>query len=203
MISPWKAGIEQTILSEQASLANIIKAIRFHYLAKTEMPKNRDDKKDSDNQKSFIPHLLHYSSLLNQIVLFIMVLMFNKLPVFILIFAFSAIAVFGFLAMNDGHSHSGCLAATASGGKCPVETAIAVDFHTNVFKSFSLATLVSGLALIILSAFVAGLVKNLETASENFRFSFLRRRNMDLRLAPAPREVFRWNIFHQNSPSVF
>jgi len=132
-----------------------------------------------------------------------MILMFNKLSVFILIFAFSAIAVFGFLAMNDGHSHSGCLAATASGGKCPVETAVAVDFHTNVFKSFSLATLVSGLALIILAALAASLFKNLETASESFRPSFFRHRNMDLRLAPAPRKVFHWSKIHQNSPNVF
>src|SRR3989344_1462190 len=109
-----------------------------------------------------------------------MILMFNKLPVFILIFAFSAIAVFGFLAMNDGHSHSGCLAATASGGKCPVENAVAGGFHNKVFKSFLLDTL-----------------------SESFRPSFFRHRNMDLRLAPAPRKVFHWSKIHQNSPNVF
>lgn len=90
----------------------------------------------------------------------------------ILLASFISIAVFGFVAMGEGygHSHSGCIAATAGGVRgCQDsgEGAETLLFHLRTFKSFSQALGISILALAILCLVaLAGLIRTIaETRS--------------------------------------
>lgn len=74
----------------------------------------------------------------------------------VLLASFFAVAVFGFVAMGDGegHTHGGCIAATASGVRScqdSGESAASLLFHIKTFKSFSQALSIS---LVVLAVFV-------------------------------------------------
>lgn len=76
-----------------------------------------------------------------------------------LIFSLLGVAVLGFLAMNHGDGHSGCIAAVANGVDCARETSRAglFSFHSDAFRSFSLAVLFGFALFALVSLFNFGL----------------------------------------------
>ncbi len=112
-----------------------------------------------------------------------------------LIFSLLGVAVLGFLAMNHGEGHSGCIAATANGVDCARETGRAglFSFHSDAFRSFSLAVLF-GLALFISLIFF----------SFNFKIqlpALYKWRNHQILSLPQKSRLIRWLALHENSPN--
>ena len=79
-------------------------------------------------------------------------LMMKSASAAFLIFSLLGVAVLGFLAMNHSGDHGGCIAAAANGADCARETGRAglFNFHSDAFRSFSLAVLF-GFALLALT----------------------------------------------------
>ena len=101
----------------------------------------------------------------------------------ILIFSLLGVAVLGFLAMNHGEGHSGCIAAAANGLDCVQET-----------RSFSLAVLF-GLALFALVLLFSFGFKAPSPAL------YLKWRNFQILFLPQKSLLIRWLALHENSPS--
>lgn len=115
---------------------------------------------------------------------------------------FGSIAIFGVLAMNHGHNHGGCLAATLAGSVCPENDAFSfLNFHLGAFKSFSTATFITGvllfsvflLALGGLAAIIKEQILSLFTA---YTFANKSDKRFTVR-----KQFARWLAFHENSPN--
>ncbi|OGF58954.1 hypothetical protein A3B05_03250 [Candidatus Giovannonibacteria bacterium RIFCSPLOWO2_01_FULL_43_160] len=113
-----------------------------------------------------------------------------------LIFSLLGVAVLGFLAMNHGDGHSGCIAAVANGVDCAREIGRVglFSFHSDAFRSFSLATLL-GLTLFVLALLF----------SFNFKMPlpalYLKWHNPKTLSLPQKSLLIRWLALHENSPS--
>jgi len=128
-----------------------------------------------------------------------------------IILSFVGITVFGFLAISHGENmgHSGCIAALAERGICPAERNnpfILAAFHGNFLRSFSLALLSSGAAILMVlgSMFISGWLKisadkdsNLAGVLISFYGNFFRE-NFNF----SKYKTIRWLSFHENSPAV-
>lgn len=129
----------------------------------------------------------------------------------IVIGSFFAIAVFGIFVMSHGpgHSHTGCIAATAGGADCPKgEGALSfIAFHLNALRSFSTATfgdnfantlfMFAALALSIILGTVVRSGPGPRTPATNYH----RRRSLGSHSFAYQREFTGWLALHENSPS--
>ena len=114
------------------------------------------------------------------------------------ILSFTAIAVFGFLAMSENMTdhNKGCLAATAAGAICPSENIFNMAFfHTNVFKSFSLAIIFAIILILGILVF------------EFKIYDILRYREIGFEIADndAPTIIKKMRAYlalHENSPEI-
>lgn len=130
----------------------------------------------------------------------------------LLIFSFLGIAVFGIFAMNhgSGHSHSGCIAATAQGTDCPKEenTIPFLTFHLDAFRSFSTATfgdnLASAFLLLIALVLIAalGVIAGISPARPALAMNYRRRQFLESHSFPFQRELTHWLALHENSPAT-
>jgi len=113
-----------------------------------------------------------------------------------LIFSLLGVAVLGFLAMNHGDGHNGCIAATANGVDCAREIGRAglFSFHSDAFRGFSLAVLF-GFALLALALLFNFSFKIISSAQHKER---LKPRILFL---PQKNRFIRWLSLHENSPS--
>ncbi|OGF61732.1 hypothetical protein A2926_02705 [Candidatus Giovannonibacteria bacterium RIFCSPLOWO2_01_FULL_44_40] len=114
-----------------------------------------------------------------------------------LVLSFTAIAVFGFLAMNaDMADHKqGCLAATASGAICPSENMFNIAFfHTNAFKSFSLALEFFAFLILICTA-----LANFSTKTSPLLLDFSPVFKKMRFLTSLERRMTYWLALHENS----
>ena len=113
-----------------------------------------------------------------------------------LIFSLLGVAVLGFLAMNHGEGHSGCIAAAANGVDCARVTGRAglFSFHSDAFRNFSLAVLF-GFALFVLALLF----------SFDFKMPFpalyLKWYNPPVLSLPQKSLLISWLALHENSPS--
>ncbi|MDP3934639.1 MAG: hypothetical protein Q8Q46_00210 [Candidatus Giovannonibacteria bacterium] len=113
-----------------------------------------------------------------------------------LIFSLLGVAVLGFLAMNHGDGHGGCIAAAANGVDCSRETGRAglFSFHSDAFRSFSLAVLF-GFSLLALALLF------------NFSFKIIspavyqEQPKPQILFSPQKIRLIRWLALHENSPS--
>ena len=124
-----------------------------------------------------------------------------------MLMGFVGVAGFSFLAMNheEADGHNGCIAATANDMTCPMvlgafESAI---FHIDTFKSFSLAVVGSGVAILFVLIFAAIASRSLFANRAIFadRYSFLHRRAF---YVPKlfEKSLAHWLALHENSPSI-
>lgn len=122
------------------------------------------------------------------------------------VLSFMGIAVFGIFAMNySGGAHSDCIAATVSGGPCPVESnpLASVAFHFDAFKNFSTATVVSFTTSLLLALTLVFALYALPGFQINFfpkqaSFSkYLKEQSFPLRQC-----IYRWLALHENSPTL-
>lgn len=129
-----------------------------------------------------------------------------------LITGFLGIAVFGVFAMNHGagHSHSGCIAATAQGTDCPKEENAFqfLAFHLDAFRSFSTATFGDNLAgaLLLLIALIltitVGVITSIYLTPPALATNYHRRQFLESYSFPFQRELTHWLALHENSPAT-
>ena len=125
----------------------------------------------------------------------------------LIIFAFISVAVFGILTVSHGISHGLCLLTANFGSKppCPEKDPLGfVNFHINIFKSFSSATFANSLA-IILSILLAWTI-SLFLARVVFAYEKLFVRLHELTEDPpeksAKRKFISWLSLRENSPNL-
>ena len=128
----------------------------------------------------------------------------------LIILSVIGIAGAGVLAMYHGSGHSDCIAIAAKRIDCPQDLGVlgSLNFHIDIFKSFSTATFVESALISSLTALWAIILVFWFYRRKGFKFDpmligIFSNYGLSMPAVTFQYKFIHWLTLHENSPSVF